>query len=92
MQTTFLNQVAPVALPVDFTEVDTFVTNLQRFNVLPFSKRCHLFISIFGENRGIELAETFDQYNFIFFTHMLKTDDKDGFYNLVLSLDTAFDA
>jgi hypothetical protein len=92
MQTTFLNQVAPVALPVDFTDIDTFVVNAQSFIALPFSKRCHLFISIFGENKGIELAETFDQYGIWFFIHTLKAIDKDGFYNLVLSLDTAFDA
>jgi hypothetical protein len=60
--TSIFRPFAPVALPVDFTDIDTFLTNAQKFTALPFSERCHLLIKTFGEDVGIEYAETLEQY------------------------------
>jgi hypothetical protein len=86
MQKTLLKPVAPVALPVDYSDIDTFVTNIQKFIALQFYARCSLLIESFGEDVGIEYAERFAQYGVWFLIHKMENGNRDLFYKLVLNL------
>jgi hypothetical protein len=89
MQKALFKPVAPVALPVDYSDIDTFVTNIQKFIALQFYARCAMLIETFGEDVGIEYAERFAQYGVWFLIHKMDTGNRDRFYKLVLHLPNA---